>query len=71
MKKEYLTIETHRSGYAVDQCGGTLNVRELIDYLSQWDDETPVYFSNDNGYTYGSMNFDDIDSRTMDEDEEE
>ena len=71
MKKEYITIETHRSGYGVDQCGRTLSVGELIDYLSQWDDETPVYFSNDNGYTYGSMNFDDIDSRTMDEDEEE
>ena len=71
MKKEYIKIETHRSGYGVDQCGRTLSVGELIDYLSQWDDETPVYFSNDNGYTYGSMNFDDIDSRTMDEDEEE
>lgn len=58
--KEYLTIETHRSGYSVEQCGRTLNVGELIEYLSQWDDETPVYFSNDGGYTYGSMNFDDI-----------
>ena len=69
MEKEYITIETHRTGYAVDQCGKTLSVRELVDYLTQWDDETPVYFSNDNGYTYGSINFNDIDSRTLDEEE--
>ena len=69
--KEYLTIETHRSGYSVDQCGRTLSVAELIDYLSQWDENTPVYFSNDNGYTYGSISFDDINSGEVDEDEED
>ena len=68
--KEYLTIETHRSGYSVGQCGRTLSVAELIDYLSQWDENTPVYFSNDNGYTYGSISFDDINSGEVDEDDE-
>lgn len=70
MKKEHLTIEAHRSGYSVNQCGGTLSVGELIDYLSQWDDDTPVYISNDNGYTYGSISFDDIDSHGVDDEEE-
>ena len=69
--KEYLTIETHRSGYSVSQCGRTLSVAELIDYLSQWDENTPIYFSNDNGYTYGSISFDDINSGEVDEDEED
>lgn len=69
MKKEVITLETHRSGYSVDQCGSTLNIGELISYLSQWDDETPVYFSNDGGYTYGSIKFDDIDSRFTEEDD--
>lgn len=68
--KEYLTIETHRSGYSVSQCGHTLSVAELIDYLSQWDENTPVYFSNDNGYTYGSISFDDINSGEVDENDE-
>ncbi len=68
--KNYLTIETHRSGYGVDQCGHTLTVAELIDYLSQWDDDTLVYLSNDNGYTYGSINFEDINSVEDDEDDE-
>lgn len=58
MKKEYITIETNRSDYSVSQCGLTLTVSELISYLSQWDDDTPVYFSNDSGYTYGSIHFD-------------
>lgn len=33
--KEYITLETRRNGYSVDQCGSTLTVAELIDYLSQ------------------------------------
>ena len=71
MKNEYITLETHRTGYAVDQCGHTLNVGELIDYLSQWDEETPIYFSNDSGYTYGSLCFDDINSEFEDGDDED
>lgn len=53
--KEYLTIETHRNGYDVYQCGNSLTVSELVNFLSQLDDDTPVYFSNDNGYTYGGI----------------
>lgn len=64
--KKVITLETHRTGYSVDQCERTMNVGELIDYLSQWDEETEVYFSNDNGYTYGSINFEDIDTKMVD-----
>jgi len=68
--KNYLIIETHRGGYSVNQCGKTLSVSELVDYLTQWDDDTPVYFSNDNGYTFGSISFDDINSVEENEDDE-
>lgn len=71
MRKNYLKMETHRTGYAVDQCGRTMTVGELIDYLSQWDDETPIYYSNDNGYTYGSINAWDIDEGEIEDDEDE
>jgi len=71
MRKNYLKMETHRTGYGVDQCGRTLTVGELISYLSQWDDETPIYYSNDNGYTYGSIGFEDIDEGEIEEEEEE
>ena len=67
---KYLTIETHRNGYGVDQCGNTLTVSELIGYLSQWEEDTPVYFRNDGGYTYGSIDFDDINENEVEDDEE-
>lgn len=53
-----LFIEAERSGYSADQCGSTMTVEELISYLKQFDGETPVYISNDNGYTFGSINYD-------------
>lgn len=68
---EIITLETHRTGYSPEQCKHTLTVGELVDYLSQWDAETPVYYSNDGGYTYGAIQFEDIDSQEREEDEEE
>ena len=51
----YITFETKREGYAPDQCGSTMTVGELIQYLEQFDEDTKVFYSNDNGYTYGSI----------------
>lgn len=48
-------LNTTRSGYAPDQCGRTLTVGELIELLEEFDYDRPVYFRNDNGYTYGSL----------------
>ena len=50
-----LYIEGRRNGYGIDQCGRTMTVREMIDYLEQFDEETPIYLKNDSGYTYGSI----------------
>lgn len=51
----YITLETKREGYSPDQCGNTMTVGELIQYLSQFDEDAKVFYSNDNGYTYGSI----------------
>ena len=51
----YVTLETQRQGYTPDQCGSTMTVQEMIDCLSGFDPEAKIYFSNDNGYTYGSV----------------
>lgn len=51
----YITLETKREGYSPDQCGSTMTVGELIQYLSQFDEDAKIYYSNDNGYTYGSI----------------
>lgn len=50
-----LYIEGNRNGYDIDQCGRTLTVGELIDLLSEYDEDRPVYLRNDNGYTYGNI----------------
>ena len=70
MEKQVIKIEARREGYAVDQILSTMTVRELIDYLEQYEDDTPVYLSNDNGYTYGGIReYDITDDWVGDEDE--
>lgn len=55
---QVLYIEGRRNGYGLEQCGRTMTVAELIEYLSQFDEELPVYLSNDQGYTYGNIDED-------------
>lgn len=55
MKK--ILLKTNRSGYSTEQIEHTLTVGELIEVLKDFDEDTPVYFSNDNGYTYGGLNW--------------
>ena len=63
-----LFIEGRRSGYSPEQIRRTMTVRELIGWLEQFDEETPVLLKNDNGFTYGSIT---ESSFTDSEDEEE
>ena len=60
MKKEVLFIQGNRNGYSPQQCGRTMTVKEFIEALSYYDDDIPVYLNNDNGYTFGSIEEDDI-----------
>ena len=68
---EILLIEAKRQGYSIDQCGKTMTTGELINWLEQYDENTPIYISNDNGYTYGSIKDYDIREDYTEEDEEE
>lgn len=52
---ERLTYSTFREGYGIDQVRRTMTVGELIDFLAQYSEDTPVYLSFDNGYTYGGI----------------
>lgn len=49
---EKLLFQTRREGYGIDQIHRTMAAGELIDFLTQYDEDTPVYLSFDNGYTY-------------------
>ena len=67
----YITLETCREGYAPNQCGNTMTVSELIQYLSQFDEDAKVFYSNDNGYTYGSIKDYKIKENYGDDDDDE
>jgi len=68
---KYLFIAGNRRGYSPEQCGKTMTVRELIDYLdNNFEEESLVYLSNDNGYTYGSITERDFEEENIEEDEE-
>ena len=48
-----------------------MTVGELMMTLSGFDEDTPIYFSHDNGYTYGSLREENIDERYQDDEEED
>ena len=50
-----LIYSTFREGYGLDQVRKTMTVGELIAFLEDYDEDTPVYLSFDNGYTYGGI----------------
>lgn len=53
-----LYIEGRRNGYGPDQCCRTMTVSEMIDFLSQFDGDLPIYLNNDGGYTFGNIDED-------------
>ena len=55
-----LLIDARREGYTLDQCHRTMTVGELIELLSDYDEDREIYLSHDNGYTYGSITEDDF-----------
>ncbi len=55
MTREALFINANNNGYEPSQCGRTITVGELINLLSDFDEDRPVYLRFDDGYTYGSI----------------
>lgn len=64
-----LLIEANRQGYSTKQCGETMTAEQLIEMLQELDPQTPIYISNDNGYTYGSIDYDDIREEELEDEE--
>jgi hypothetical protein len=64
-----VTIETSRTDYSAKAAAErSLTVGELIEMLSEYDENTKVVFSNDNGYTYGRISFGICDEVDLEED---
>lgn len=54
----YVSIEGRRTAYSphdIIKNVGTITVGELIELLSDFDEDLPVILNNDNGYTYGEI----------------
>lgn len=71
--KQVIIIEVERTDYSVQQVldnRDTMSVKELKEYLKRFDDEdeTPIVFSHDNGYTYGPLRESAIDTAKLNED---
>ena len=72
MSKQVIIIEAKREGYTIDQAENereAITVGELMQMLEDFDEDTKVYISNDNGYTYGSVTEYRIREDWVDEDE--
>ncbi len=67
--KDILIYETFRKAYSTKDIKHTMNVGELIEFLQDYDPETPIYLSFDNGYTYEQVT--EARFELQDEDEEE
>lgn len=71
-----LFIDGRRTGYAPSQCGRTMTVGELIEYLQDgvgydFKEDTPVMLRNDNGYTYGEISYSSFSLLDDDDDDDE
>lgn len=56
MARKAIVFEAERMGYGIDQVADNLmTVAELMEILQEYDDDTLVVISHDNGYTYGGM----------------
>ena len=67
--KNILFINAEREGYTPSQIRSTMTVGGLIDYLSRFDEDTPVYLKHDNGYTYGAVKYDRFEDGETEDDE--
>ncbi len=66
-----VVIDVTRDAYSIgDIVDRTLTVGEIINMLEQFDEDTPVVLSNDNGYTYGGLNYGAFGEAELNEDDE-
>lgn len=69
--KARVIIQTERQGYSPEQVNGTMTVGELKKLLEEYEDDSPIILSFDNGYTYGGLSRCDIDEDYIPKDEDE
>ena len=68
---EIVVINATNEGYTPKQVRHTMTVEEVINQLEQFDPQSKVYLSFDNGYTFGGITARDIDCQEENTDDEE
>lgn len=71
MDNQVVIISARREGYGIDQISYTMTIGELIECLEQYDEDSPVYLSHDNGYTYGGITWDRVYDKEIGQEDEE
>ena len=66
-----LIIEAKREAYSTKDIYRTMTVAELKQVLDRYDDDTPIYLSHDNGYTFGGISEYDIEEVDCEEESDE
>lgn len=65
-------ISTTRTDYSAKAAASrTVTVADFISMLEGFEPDTPIVFSNDNGYTYGRISEDLLSEECTEEEEEE
>lgn len=57
MEKAYIIIDAVRDVYNPGDITNTLTAGELKRILDDFDDDTPIILSHDNGYTFGALTY--------------
>ena len=65
-----LIIIANKDSYSTDDIYNTMTVGDLKSFLEDLEDDTPIYLSFDNGYTYGALRDDRMDIEYGDDEEE-
>ena len=69
---DFISIDGRRDCYGPgDIKDTTMTVGELIEYLSEFDEEMPIMISNDGGYTYGKIKDYSINEESYGDEEDE
>lgn len=64
---QVITLAGKRTGYSVEQVKDmTMTVGDLISALQEYDEDTLIVISNDNGYTFGEIDHNSIDELDLD-----
>ena len=55
-----ITFEAEREGYSKSQVWNPLTVGDLKTFLEDYADDTLIFLSHDNGYTFGTLRLNEV-----------